>query len=218
MTTIAEKLQGLAYFTDLNGQPLQMGNIYVGAPNMDPRQNPITVYYDSAAQNAAVQPLRTLNGYTTRAGAITEIFVPQVPYSLYVENCRGEEVYYSQSVMDPATAFIATQTLYTVASIAALRLVSKATYSLVNVASYYAGSVSTGGGGRYYLDASDTTSADNNGTVIVATDGGRWKYAPGQAVDLRTFGAYSDGTHDDTTACRPKLFIAAPKPPTTDVH
>jgi hypothetical protein len=34
-----------------------------------------------------------------------------------------------------------------------------------------------GAGGVYYLDVADTSSADNGGSIIVATDGGRWKLA-----------------------------------------
>lgn len=41
------------------------------------------------------------------------------------------------------------------------------------VLSYYGDDV--GGGGRFWLDASDTTSSDNGGSVIVRTDGARMK-------------------------------------------
>jgi hypothetical protein len=43
---------------------------------------------------------------------------------------------------------------------------------------YLTGAVVRGdglGGGFYYYDATDTTSPDNGSTIIVATDGGRWK-------------------------------------------
>lgn len=51
-------------------------------------------------------------------------------------------------------------------TIAQLRTVSRANASkFVSVSGY-----------DYYLDAADTTSADNGGEIIVATDGGRWKY------------------------------------------
>lgn len=53
-----------------------------------------------------------------------------------------------------------------------------------------------GGAGLYYLDAEDSSSADNGGTVIVAADGGRWKLNHNGSVDVRQFGAKSDGTDD----------------------
>jgi len=57
-----------------------------------------------------------------------------------------------------------------------------------------------GGGGPYYLDAADTTSADNGGTVIVATDGGRWKLEYKGSVGLEQFGAVGTELHDDAVS------------------
>ena len=47
------------------------------------------------------------------------------------------------------------------------------------------------GGGTFYYDASDTTSADNNGTVIVTSKGGRWKRIKSSEYRLEDFGAVS---------------------------
>ena len=64
--------------------------------------------------------------------------------------------------------------------------------------------------GRFYLDASDTITADNGGTVIVGADGRRWKRSYGWEVDARWFGAKADynpatGTGTDNTPA----FMAA---------
>lgn len=56
-----------------------------------------------------------------------------------------------------------------------------------SVTGYYA--QNDGGGGMYYLDIADSTSADDGGTVIVATDGGRWKLLHNGTVTARQFGA-----------------------------
>lgn len=85
---------------------------------------------------------------------------------------------------------------YAVLTIAQLRALSKATYSRAYVEGYYA--PGDGGGGAYWLDAADTTSADNGGTVIVATDNGRWKLSTQDVVNLKQFGARFDGSTDDT--------------------
>ncbi|OBU84585.1 hypothetical protein MY55_21405 [Chromobacterium subtsugae] len=67
-----------------------------------------------------------------------------------------------------------------------------------------------GGGGNYYLDPLDTTSADNNGTIIVATDGGRWKLSPvGSNINVQTFGAKCDGVTNDTAAVQAADIYAA---------
>lgn len=69
----------------------------------------------------------------------------------------------------------------------------------------------TGNGiaGFFYYDASDTTSTDNGGTVIVSGNGKRWKRLFDGAVSVKWFGAKGDwngttGT-DDTSAIQNAL-------------
>lgn len=83
-------------------------------------------------------------------------------------------------------------------SIAALRTISKTTYTRAFVTGYYA--AGDGGGGPYYYDSTDTTSTDNGGTILVAADGGRWKLQYTSSVSVKQFGAKVDGTTDDTNA------------------
>lgn len=71
------------------------------------------------------------------------------------------------------------------------------------------------GGGHYWRDASDTTSADDNGSVIVAADGGRWKLLTTRTVSPLEFGAKGDwngttGT-DDSAALQACFTFAASK-------
>lgn len=83
------------------------------------------------------------------------------------------------------------------ASAATLRTLSSAIFSRYRTTGYYANG--DGGGGEYYLDTTDTTSADNGGTIFVAADGGRWKLqlvAP--IVSVKQFGVKADGVTDDT--------------------
>ena len=75
----------------------------------------------------------------------------------------------------------------TVDSIAALRALSSSRNQRATVLGYYG--KGDGGGGVYYADLTDTTTADNGGTVIEATDGARWKLATVDVVDIRQFGA-----------------------------
>lgn len=80
-------------------------------------------------------------------------------------------------------------------SIANLRLRDKTQNTSINVLGYYA--PGDGGGGRYYIDLTDTTSFDNGGTIIVGTDGGRWKRDKNQPLTIDNFGAKGDGLNDD---------------------
>lgn len=52
--------------------------------------------------------------------------------------------------------------------------------------------------GSYWFDASDSTTEDNGGTVIVTAGGNRWKFIGTPSVE--TYGAYADGIHDDSDA------------------
>ena len=56
------------------------------------------------------------------------------------------------------------------------------------------------GGGTFYYDASDTTSADNNGTVIVTSKGERWKRPKDKVSSLSMFNQIGDGVEDNTIA------------------
>lgn len=77
-----------------------------------------------------------------------------------------------------------------VGSISALRALVKSNPSKSAFVTGYEAQ-GDGGGGLYYLDASDVTTADNGGTVIVATDGGRWKLQHNGSVRVEQFGCLS---------------------------
>lgn len=85
------------------------------------------------------------------------------------------------------------------ATIAALRT-TEPTYDKqwIDVEKYWTDSLAPQG--TYWYDASDTTSADNGGTIIVTAGGKRWKFKGKPTVE--TYGAYGDGAHDDADSIR----------------
>lgn len=89
----------------------------------------------------------------------------------------------------------ALETPICVDSIVELREVLQTQATRVLVAGYY--TPSDGGGGYYALDSEDQLSSDNGGTVIVATDGGRWKLSTSGIVSVKQFGAVGDGVKND---------------------
>jgi hypothetical protein len=83
-------------------------------------------------------------------------------------------------------------------SIAALRATNHTFFSRAFVTGYYA--PHDGGGGAYQYDPSDTTSADNGGTIIIAADGGRWKWQPIGPLTPEHFGAMPNTSGTDSYA------------------
>jgi hypothetical protein len=80
-------------FQDRDGQPLENGYIWIGQPNLNPQTNPVVAYYDEALTIVAPQPLRTLNGYVSRAGTPAQIYVDGVNFSILVQDSKGSMVY-----------------------------------------------------------------------------------------------------------------------------
>jgi hypothetical protein len=79
-------------FTDIDGQPLEAGYVWIGTANLDPQTNPITVYWDAALTILAPQPIRTLAGYPSNNGTPARLYVNS-DYSIRVMNKNGSVVY-----------------------------------------------------------------------------------------------------------------------------
>lgn len=88
-------------------------------------------------------------------------------------------------------------------TISLLRAVDKTQFNRVTVFGYAARG--DNGGGTYWYDSTDTTSADNGGTIIVATDGGRWKLILLGPLSVKQFGVKGDGTTDDSARIQAAL-------------
>ncbi len=79
-------------FTDIDGQPLENGYIWIGTANLNPQTNPINVYWDAALTIQATQPIRTLAGYPSNSGTPARLYVNS-DYSIRVQNRNGSLVY-----------------------------------------------------------------------------------------------------------------------------
>lgn len=79
-------------YTDVDGDPLEDGYIYIGADSVDPEANPIAVFWDAAMTIPATQPIRTKGGYPNNAGAPEKIFAGVAEYSIRVKNKNSTTV------------------------------------------------------------------------------------------------------------------------------
>lgn len=79
-------------FTDIDGQPLEDGYVWIGVANLAPIGNPITVYWDAALTIPAAQPIRTRGGYPMNSGTPARLYVNS-DYSIQVQNKNGSVVY-----------------------------------------------------------------------------------------------------------------------------
>lgn len=86
-------------FTDIDGQPLEAGYVWLGTANLDPQTNPINVYWDAALTILAPQPIRTLAGYPSRNGTPARLYVNS-DYSIRVMNRNGSAVYSAPSATE----------------------------------------------------------------------------------------------------------------------
>lgn len=96
MTQTYQIEQPYPQFTDVDGTPLEDGQIYIGIPGQNPETNPIAIYWDAAATLPAAQPVRTIDGYVYRGGTPASIYIPfGSSYSITVKNKKGNVVYSS---------------------------------------------------------------------------------------------------------------------------
>ncbi|WP_441460433.1 hypothetical protein [Burkholderia thailandensis] len=157
-----------------------------------------------------LQPLRTTQGYITLNGTTLPVYVAAGSYSMLVLDKKGRVVISLPNVVNALLNQIGAggaaligfdgttldQVLKLrvnriVDSIAALRGLSSAIYQRAFVTGYFV--PHDGGGGNYQFDPNDTTSSDNGGTIIVASDGGRWKLSGSGTVSTKQFGVFATG-------------------------
>ena len=93
--------------------------------------------------------------------------------------------------------FIKTGNFRVINSVEDLRGLSKSKFSRAITLGYYA--PGDGGGGMFFLDSADTSSADNGGSNLVASDGGRWKLTDSAKIDVRQFGVKTETGFDNSS-------------------
>lgn len=94
MTSIAVT-SPFTVFNDLDGSPLESGEVYIGQAYMNPETNPVQVYWDSSLAQPAPQPIRTIGGYPSRNGTPARLFISSTDFSVLVKDKNGVFIWHS---------------------------------------------------------------------------------------------------------------------------
>jgi hypothetical protein len=78
-------------FTDIDGQPLEQGQVWLGTAGNNPISSPITAYWDAALTQVVTQPVTTRGGYPLNGTAVGRLYV-NADFSILVRNRRGYDV------------------------------------------------------------------------------------------------------------------------------
>jgi len=95
-------------FTDIDGQPLEDGYIWLGTAGLPAISNPITAYWDAAGTIAAAQPIRTIGGYPMNSGTPATLYVASSDYSILVQNKNGSSIYSSLTATERYSSALVT--------------------------------------------------------------------------------------------------------------
>lgn len=78
-------------FTDIDGQPLEDGYVWIGVSGLEPQANPQAAYWDAALTQVVTQPVRTRGGYPLNGTAIGRLYTA-APYSIKVQNKNSSTI------------------------------------------------------------------------------------------------------------------------------
>ena len=92
--------QSYPIFTDIDGQPLENGYIYIGTAGLPAATNQITVYWDAALTTPATQPIRTTGGYPMNSGSPGVIYTGADDFSIAINNKNNSAITSALNVVD----------------------------------------------------------------------------------------------------------------------
>lgn len=235
MTVIANP-PFVSYF-DTTGAPLQDGYLYFGVANQNPETNPLTVYWDAAYTQPALQPIRTSGGFAVRNGAPANLYV-STDFSITVRDKNRRMVYSrltseGQGVADVNIQFstqnitaTAGQTVFTLGTAYTPGNQSLAVYQngsrLVSVQDYTESSTTTvtlligatAGDVLSFVTATPVNPSSLGASAVAYIPPGAGAVATNvqaklrETVSVRDFGAVGNGVTDDTAAINLAIAFA----------
>lgn len=192
------------------------GKIYIGKIDTDPvnPENQIQVYVENedGSHVPVSQPI-IINaaGYPVYNGQIAK-FVTVQGHSMAVYDAYGAQQFYFPNVLkyDPDIFQQKLNQIDGVSYLGGGNYTDIRSYNGTNdkIICYGRNNLFDGGDGVFYADPTDTTSEDNDGTILVGFNGRRWKRVYGNEVSPSWFGVTGDGVSDDSDALQNALNIA----------
>lgn len=180
-------------FTDTSGNPLEDGYLYIGTAGLNPETNPVAVYWDDGLTLAAAQPIRTLNGFPSRGGTASRLYVGS-DYSLTVKD-KNSVIVFSTLTNPVSTASSingtpignvtpSTGAFTTLTYSSTLTGAGQASLGYVTLTG---GSAAQAINGIYRPAANQFAVATNSVERLLVSSAGTWSYkmtAGGNSVDL----------------------------------
>ncbi|MGB3465641.1 MAG: hypothetical protein WBA74_10235 [Cyclobacteriaceae bacterium] len=179
-------------YTDVDGDPLEDGYIFIGVAGLNPISNPLQAFWDSELTIPATN-IRTRGGYASNNGTPGRLYT-DANYSILVKDKKDNIVYSQLDSVDYFNSPSGESSSQT-STIATLRtLIPKTNGYSINVRGYYEiGDVSDIP--VYYWDEGSLLD-DNGGSVIkptdlISTSMGRWRWKFTGEVNILWYGAVS---------------------------
>lgn len=179
-------------FTDANGVPLSGGLVHTYIPSST---TPKTTYQDSGAATPNANPI-------VLDAAGSALIYGAGSYQLTVTDADGVSCPGFSGVTSSSGGQTANISFGTIALLRSNAVTPQASVAFVT------GYVTAGDGGEgmFYLNASDTTTADNNGTIIVDAAGNRW-YREWQGANLQLLWFGGSGAADFSVLLNRALLV-----------
>ena len=195
--------QPFPIFFDKAGKPLDSGYVYIGEYGKNPQTDPIQTFWDEALTQPAVQPIRTINGYYSRYGTPSRVFIQGLACSITVRDKYQIVAYSELKTSGKAAGSISASVILDYSGLNQQQVNRAKKYvdlisDLKTIKASNGDIVGTNGhtvvglGGGVYQFEQLSSKTDNNGSWIASTaSAGTWVLISENFIEQ--FGVLSDG-------------------------
>jgi hypothetical protein len=192
-------------FNDLKGNPLENGKLFIGVTNLNPKTNPVSVFFDEALTIPADQPIRTIGGYPSQNGTPANIYIANINYSITVDD-KNDKFIYSRLDSDNIPDEVLARD--TISDLTAIPKASLADNQQTLVSGYT--TIGDTGGDPFFWNSASTATEDLIVTFESDEGGtGRWIRILEDRITFAMGGAVGSGSDETTEMQRAMDYIEA---------